>query len=147
MQRPGRLLVGRGVLSGGRGKGLCFWREAGGLARGWETLPHFPLHPEQPSGTPSVGGRPVSQNLQGGGTPVLPLLCPSSLQKMPSGRRWRGDVERPQLPTRQGPHSGDRRQDPGAKPTKPHVWLWTEEKSHHCAGENKRFSDGFKNLV
>lgn len=57
-----------------------------------------------------------------------------------------GDVERPQLPTRQGAHSGDRRQDPGAKPTKPCVELWTE-KPHHCAGENKGFSDGFKNLV
>ena len=35
-----------------------------------ETPPSSPLRSGQPPGTPSVGGRPVSQNLQGGGAPL-----------------------------------------------------------------------------
>lgn len=53
---------------------MCFWKEAGGLGRGAEMPPRFPLHLGQPPGTPSVGGWPVSQNLQGGGAPLCP--CP-----------------------------------------------------------------------
>lgn len=138
MQWLDRLLVGCGVLSGGRGEGLCFWREAGGLARGSETPPCFPLHPEQPSGTPSVGGRPVSQNLQGGGAPVLPLLCPSPPQKMPSGR-WLGGMWRdPSCPPGRGltVGTGDKIQVPSQQNR---VWS-CGQKSHTTAlGRTRAF--------
>lgn len=91
--------------------------------------------------TPSVGGRPVSLRIYKEEVPpVLPLLCPSLTAKMPSGGGW-GCGETPAAHQAGGltVGTGDRSRYQANKP----VWI-DEEKSHHCAGENKGFSDGFK---
>lgn len=125
---------------GGEGEALCFWREQGA----WPGAPRH--HP-----APPAPGTAFWHTLRGRAsrfpefTRRCTLSCPCSVSSHRKDAQRGGGWGMWKTAAHQaGGSQWGQATDPGTKPIKPCVELWTEEKSHHCAGENKGFSDGFK---